>query len=73
MRTILPIWCAGVVMSTFLSSVIALMTAMTDNVKLRNITLWLLGDLSSGAVEGLLFVISRPRPARRSWSRSREP
>jgi ABC-type Fe3+-siderophore transport system permease subunit len=48
---------AGVVMSTFLSSVIALMTAMTDNVKLRNITLWLLGDLSSGAVEGLFFVI----------------
>jgi iron complex transport system permease protein len=48
---------AGVVMSTFLSSVIVLMTAMTDNVKLRNITLWLLGDLSSGAVEGLLFVI----------------
>lgn len=48
---------AGVVMSTFLSSVIALMTAMTDNVKLRNITLWLLGDLSSGAVEGLFFVV----------------
>ncbi|MGH9752071.1 MAG: FecCD family ABC transporter permease [Blastocatellia bacterium] len=47
---------AGVVMSTFLSSIIALMTAMTDNVKLRNITLWLLGDLSSGAVEGLVFV-----------------
>jgi len=48
---------AGVVMSTFLSSVIALMTAMADNVKLRNITLWLMGDLSSGAVEGLFFVI----------------
>ncbi|MGH9940222.1 MAG: FecCD family ABC transporter permease, partial [Blastocatellia bacterium] len=48
---------AGVVMSTFLSSIIALMTAMTDNVKLRNITLWLLGDLSSGAIEGLVFVI----------------
>ena len=48
---------AGVVMSTFLSSVIALVTVMTDNVKLRNITLWLLGDLSSGAVEGLLFVV----------------
>jgi iron complex transport system permease protein len=47
---------AGVVMSTFLSSVIALITATTDNVKLRNITLWLLGDLSSGAVEGLIFV-----------------
>jgi iron complex transport system permease protein len=48
---------AGVVMSTFLSSVIALMTTMADNVKLRNITLWLLGDLSSGAVEELFFVI----------------
>jgi len=48
---------AGVVMSTFLSSVIVLLTAMADNVKLRNITLWLLGDLSSGAVEGLVFVI----------------
>jgi iron complex transport system permease protein len=48
---------AGVVISTFLSSVIALMTSMTDNVKLRNITLWLLGDLSSGAVEGLVFIL----------------
>ncbi|MGE0129121.1 MAG: FecCD family ABC transporter permease [Blastocatellales bacterium] len=48
---------AGVVMSTFLSSVIVLMTALADNVKLRNITLWLLGDLSSGATEGLIFVI----------------
>lgn len=48
---------AGVVMSTFLSSVIVLMTAMADNVKLRNITLWLLGDLSSGAIEELIFVI----------------
>ncbi|HKQ73611.1 MAG TPA: iron ABC transporter permease [Blastocatellia bacterium] len=48
---------AGVVMSTFLSSVIALMTTMADNVKLRNITLWLMGDLSSGAAEGLIFVI----------------
>jgi len=47
---------AGVVMSTFLSSVIAVMTTTADNVKLRNITLWLLGDLSSGAVEGLFFV-----------------
>jgi iron complex transport system permease protein len=47
---------AGVVMSTFLSSVIALVTAMVDNVKLQNITLWLLGDLSSGSVEGLIFV-----------------
>jgi iron complex transport system permease protein len=48
---------AGVVMSTFLSSVIVLLTALADNVKLRNITLWLLGDLSSGSIEGLIFVI----------------
>jgi iron complex transport system permease protein len=47
---------AGVVMSTFLSSVIVLLTSMADNVKLRNITLWLLGDLSSGSVEGMFFV-----------------
>jgi ABC-type Fe3+-siderophore transport system permease subunit len=48
---------AGVVMSTFLSSVIVLLTALANNVKLRNITLWLLGDLSSGSSEGLIFVI----------------
>jgi iron complex transport system permease protein len=48
---------AGVVMSTFLSSVIVLLTALADNVKLRNITIWLLGDLSSGSTEGLIFVI----------------
>lgn len=48
---------AGVVMSTFLSSVIVLLTALADNVKLRNITLWLLGDLSSGTNEGLAFAL----------------
>lgn len=48
---------AGVVMSTFFSSVIVLLTSLADNVKLRNITLWLLGDLSSGTVEGLIFVL----------------
>lgn len=48
---------AGVVMSTFLSSVIVLLTALADNIRLRNITLWLLGDLSSGTIEGLFFVL----------------
>lgn len=47
---------AGVVISTFLSSVIALITALAEDVKLRNITLWLLGDLSSGSQEGLIFI-----------------
>lgn len=48
---------AGVVISTFLSSVIALVIALAEDIKLRNITLWLLGDLSSGTVEGLAFVL----------------
>lgn len=48
---------AGVVLSTFLSSVIVLLTALANNVKLRQITLWLLGDLSSGSAEGLTFVL----------------
>ncbi|HQR34885.1 MAG TPA: iron chelate uptake ABC transporter family permease subunit [Blastocatellia bacterium] len=48
---------AGVVLSTFLASMIALLTSVASNVKLRQITLWLLGDLSSGSYEGLVFVI----------------
>jgi iron complex transport system permease protein len=48
---------AGVVISTFLSSVIALVISLAEDVKLRNITLWLLGDLSSGTIEGLVFVL----------------
>lgn len=48
---------AGVVMSTFISSVMVLLTVLADNIKLRNITLWLLGDLSSGSIEGLIFVM----------------
>jgi iron complex transport system permease protein len=48
---------AGVVISTFISSLIVILTALADNVKLRNITLWLLGDLSSGTMEGTSFAI----------------
>jgi iron complex transport system ATP-binding protein len=48
---------SGVVLSTFLASMIALMTSVATNVKLRQITLWLLGDLSSGSYEGLIFVL----------------
>ncbi len=47
---------AGVIAATFLSSIIALLTAVADNVKLRNITAWLLGDLSSGTAEGITFI-----------------
>ncbi|MCI0663041.1 MAG: iron ABC transporter permease [Acidobacteria bacterium] len=48
---------AGVVISTFISSLIVILTALADNVKLRNITLWLLGDLSSGTIDGMTVVI----------------
>ncbi len=47
---------AGVIVTTFLSSVIVMLTAIADDVRLRNITIWLLGDLSSGSVEGLAFI-----------------
>ena len=47
---------AGVIAATFLSSIIALLTSVADNVKLRNITSWLLGDLSSGTAEGIAFI-----------------
>ena len=44
-------------MSTLLSSFIVLLTALADHIRLRNITLWLLGDLSSGTAQGAVFVL----------------
>ena len=49
---------AGVVVSTFLSSIIVLLTALADDARLRNITLWLLGDLSSGSIETTGIVLA---------------
>lgn len=49
---------AGVITATFLSSIIALLTSIAENVKLRNITYWLLGDLSGGSAEGVIFIIA---------------
>ena len=48
---------AGIVISTLLSSVIVLLMALVDSLQLRRITLWLLGDLSSGTLAGTIFVI----------------
>ena len=48
---------AGIVISTLLSSVIVLLMALVDSLQLRRITLWLLGDLSSGTSAGTIFVI----------------
>jgi iron complex transport system permease protein len=47
---------AGVIVSTSLSSLNVLLLALVDEMSLRNITLWMLGDLSSGTPEGLAFV-----------------
>jgi iron complex transport system permease protein len=47
---------AGVIVTTFLSSVIVMLTVVADDVRLRNITIWLLGDLSSGSVQGLAII-----------------
>jgi iron complex transport system permease protein len=47
---------AGVIVTTFLSSVIALVTALASDIRLRNLTIWLLGDLSSGSLAGLVVI-----------------
>ena len=47
---------AGVVISTLLGSLMVLLTTLADDLKLRNITFWLLGDLSSGSGEFSLFL-----------------
>ncbi|MBS1809368.1 MAG: iron chelate uptake ABC transporter family permease subunit [Acidobacteria bacterium] len=47
---------AGVVISTLLASFMVLLTTLADDIRLRNITFWLLGDLSSGNSELILFL-----------------
>lgn len=44
---------AGVIVTTFLSSIIVLTTTLMDATKLRTFTFWLLGDLSAGSKESL--------------------
>lgn len=43
---------AGVIVTTFLSSIIILMTSLLDATKLRSFTFWLLGDLSQATNSG---------------------
>lgn len=47
---------AGVVISTLLASFMVLLTTLADDIRLRNITFWLLGDLSNGSSEFILFL-----------------
>ena len=43
---------SGVIVTTFLSSIIVLLTSLLDAVKLRSFTFWLLGDLSQATQTG---------------------
>lgn len=51
---------AGVIVTTFLSSIIVMLTSLLDAAKLRSFTFWLLGDLSQSTQNGvyLAFVVS---------------
>lgn len=49
---------AGVIVTTFLSSLIVLMTSLLDATRLRSYTFWLLGDLSNATKDSLWFVFA---------------
>ena len=44
---------SGVIVTTFLSSVIVMLTTLLDAAKLRSFTFWLLGDLSQATRSGV--------------------
>lgn len=48
---------SGVIITTFLSSIIVLMTTLLDATRLRSFTFWLLGDLSQAAPNSFYGVI----------------
>lgn len=49
---------SGVIVTTFLSSIIVLMTSLLDAARLRGFTFWLLGDLSQATMQGLYFTLA---------------
>lgn len=44
---------SGVIVTTFLSSVIVMLTTLLDAARLRSFTFWLLGDLSQATINGV--------------------
>ncbi len=46
---------SGVIVTTFLSSVIVMLTTLLDAAKLRSFTFWLLGDLSQATTTGIFI------------------
>ncbi len=49
---------AGVIVTTFLSSIIVLLTSLLDAARLRGYTFWLLGDLSQATKQGFYFTLA---------------
>jgi iron complex transport system permease protein len=49
---------SGVIVTTFLSSVIVLFTSLLDAAKLRSFTFWLLGDLSQATKSGMYLCLA---------------
>jgi iron complex transport system permease protein len=49
---------SGVIVTTFLSSVIVLLTSLLDAAKLRSFTFWLLGDLSHATQNGVYLCLA---------------
>ncbi len=48
---------SGVIVTTFLSSIIVLLTSLLDAAKLRSFTFWLLGDLSQATKNGFYLTL----------------
>jgi iron complex transport system permease protein len=48
---------SGVIVTTFLSSIIVLLTSLLDAAKLRSFTFWLLGDLSQATKSGFYLTL----------------
>ncbi len=49
---------SGVIVTTFLSSIIILLTSLLDAAKLRSFTFWLLGDLSQATFSGFYLTLA---------------
>ena len=49
---------SGVIVTTFLSSILVLLTSLLDTTKLRSFTFWLLGDLSQATRNGFYLTLA---------------
>lgn len=49
---------SGVIVTTFLSSILVLLTSLLDSTKLRSFTFWLLGDLSQATKNGFYLTFA---------------